>query len=718
MINSGTIDNASGGALTLAANNVQSWNGDFIFTGTDDLNLGTGVVTLGAAPTVTVGGNTLTSGGNIGGAFGLTKAGAGTLTLGGANTYTGATTVNAGTLQAGAATQAFGVGSAVTVAAPGTLDLGGFDETIGSLAGAGTVTNSGAAKTLTAGNATSTVFSGVIQDGAGATGFTKAGAGTLTLSGANTYTGATTVNAGTLKAASGSALGTGAGGVTNNATLDIGSTALNIGGTYTQAAGATLAVVVNGNSSGSIITTNAANIAAASNINVTVAGGYIPNNATFKIVDTGGLGIGAIPGTVSSGGSFITFSDSSSVNDLILTANSIGFSGAATNPNARTVGAVLDAVQNPSGDMLTVLTTLQNSSTSQVSASLNTFSPIADNSIPQVGKRTQDQFVSTVMSQLHPVDIQTTQQDEFGMRSFSGPSPVTGQTGISTGSESGASGLNIWAQGFGSYLRQDPEDFSNGYTATIWGSALGADVPISDNIRVGIAGGLAQEFIKSQVVSARTDVDSYQATVYGCYTKDDIFYINSAISFAYNMYDAFRKVNVVTIDRAATADFNGQQYLGYVEGGYTIQAFNNFRITPLASFEYLHVYTPGYTEDGAGALGLRVNSQDYDIAQTGLGCKVGYLILSKQLNLKILPELKFKWLYDWIGDNQQVTSAFSGGGSPFITTGFTPARSSYDFGAKLSIFTKYNLTLVLDYDLEIQNGFYGHYGYANVETSF
>jgi autotransporter-associated beta strand protein len=83
------------------------------------------------------------------------------------------------------------------------LDLGGFDLSIGSLAGAGTVTNSGIASpaTLTAGSDNvSTTYVGVIQDGFSATALTKVGTGTLTLSGANTYTGATTINGGTLAA--------------------------------------------------------------------------------------------------------------------------------------------------------------------------------------------------------------------------------------------------------------------------------------------------------------------------------------------------------------------------------------------------------------------------------------------------------------------------------------------------------------------------------------
>ncbi len=73
-------------------------------------------------------------------------------------------------------------------------------------------------RTLTAGgNNSSTVFSGVIQDGAGETAFTKTGTGTLTLSGASSYSGDTSVNGGTLEAGNNSALGSGAVTVDNSA---------------------------------------------------------------------------------------------------------------------------------------------------------------------------------------------------------------------------------------------------------------------------------------------------------------------------------------------------------------------------------------------------------------------------------------------------------------------------------------------------------------------
>jgi autotransporter-associated beta strand protein len=143
----------------------------------------------------------------------------GTVILGGANTYDGSTTIaNGMTLKLGAAS-VIPDGSTVTLSgASTTFDLNGFDETIGSLSSTVASTVSLGAKTLTLSNGRST-FAGSIT---GTGSFIKNGTSATpqTLSGVNTYSGNTFVNAGTLKLGLPNALSTSPIIVTNGAKLD------------------------------------------------------------------------------------------------------------------------------------------------------------------------------------------------------------------------------------------------------------------------------------------------------------------------------------------------------------------------------------------------------------------------------------------------------------------------------------------------------------------
>jgi len=131
--------------------------------------------------------------GVISGSSTLTKSGSGKLTLSATNTNTGDITVSAGILNV---TGALADTVAVAVSSGATYDSDTTD-TIGSIAGAGTI-DIASTRTLSVGNNNSTTsFTGIIQ-GSGA--LTKVGTGTLTLSGANTYSGGTSVSNGILKA--------------------------------------------------------------------------------------------------------------------------------------------------------------------------------------------------------------------------------------------------------------------------------------------------------------------------------------------------------------------------------------------------------------------------------------------------------------------------------------------------------------------------------------
>ena len=221
----GTLTTSGGDAIAdLAGVNV-AVGGTLALAASETIGslTGAGTVALGAN-TLTVGGNDLSTSvlGNITGTGSLVKTGTGTLTLGGANTYTGTTQVNGGVL-AVTGGNAIANTAGVNVAVGGTFRTT-VAETIGSLSGAGALD---LASTLTTGGGASSTFSGTSS---GVGGLVKVGTSTFTMTGPQAYTGLTSVNAGELRV-NGSLAGSvsiGAGGTLGGNTT-INGTLTNLG---------------------------------------------------------------------------------------------------------------------------------------------------------------------------------------------------------------------------------------------------------------------------------------------------------------------------------------------------------------------------------------------------------------------------------------------------------------------------------------------------------
>jgi fibronectin-binding autotransporter adhesin len=250
----GALRNVSGtntltGAITLAsASTIQSDAGTLTLTG--GVTGATFGLTFAGAGNVTQTGVIGTTSGTI------TKTGTGYVTLSGNNTYTGATTIGNGTLEiqnnGGLGTTAsnttvstgatLALSNNITSAEPLVLNSTGVggNGAIRNLSGTNTLT--GTINLNTAAyigvDASSTLrATGVISQTGGAKDLTKVGAGTLILSGTNTYTGTTAVNAGTLEITNAAALGAGAGVTTvaDGSSLRVNGTGLNVAEVVTLA---------------------------------------------------------------------------------------------------------------------------------------------------------------------------------------------------------------------------------------------------------------------------------------------------------------------------------------------------------------------------------------------------------------------------------------------------------------------------------------------------
>jgi fibronectin-binding autotransporter adhesin len=352
-------------------------------------------------------------------------SGTGTIGLSGTNTYTGPTSIIRGIVKLGSAgalpaTTILDVHSGGpnfgTTTDQSTIDLNGFSPTVAGLArtdttGTGTITNFAAGtSTLTLNNPIANTFSGNIADGLGKVAFIKSGAGSLTLSGNNTFTGGITHNAGTILMGSANAIGNqaqpnaytlnggtldsrgiaeinlaslnGTGGTITDTGLTIGTTTLNTAGSGSDSFAGLIAdgpvrnLAYTKSGTGTQSLTNIANTYSG----VTVVHGGILNAAALANVNTASsIGKGSAAGSAADllliGGGTLQYTGSTaqSTNRLLTVGTGGGGAGSADAAAAATVSFTGTGSIAYSGTSTRSLT-LTGSNTGS-----NTFAPIIGN---------------------------------------------------------------------------------------------------------------------------------------------------------------------------------------------------------------------------------------------------------------------------------------------------------------------------------------------------
>ncbi|HEV3310920.1 MAG TPA: putative Ig domain-containing protein [Chloroflexota bacterium] len=339
----GTTVQLDGNGLTIGNPLTLGSTGGATLKNLDGSNNWSGPITDAVTSTINVSAGTLTINGGIGGAGGLTESGTGTLLLPSANSYLGITTVSAGILDL-QTPAALGKNTVMTVASAGTLQIDGtglnFSETLslsgildnlnGSNTWSGKISTLAATSTVNVGAGQSLTLSGIIS-GAGGLTANKSGSGTLILTNANTYTGATAIKAGIAVVQNKSALGS-----------TVGATTVSSGATLQVEGGLTIAEKITLNGVGAAGTTGALESVAGNN---TWSGTMSLASASTIAIDAGQL---TISGIISGVGSLTQVGAGS----LIVSALNTYTGGTTVDPGTLGGGGKIGALLVDSGATL------------------------------------------------------------------------------------------------------------------------------------------------------------------------------------------------------------------------------------------------------------------------------------------------------------------------------------------------------------------------------
>ena len=645
-------------------------------------------------------GNTFTVSQALTGAGGVTKLGEGTLVLTGANTYSGGTTVSGGTLQGDSSS----LQGNITDNAALVFDQAGDGTFSGIVSGTGSVTKQGAgmltlsgansyaggttinAGTL-AGNATSLqgaildngalVFNqladGTFQGSITGTGtFAKTGQGTLLLTGQNAFAGSTSIEAGSLAVgnastpsatlggnvtvqAGGTLLGSGTieGDVINNGVVHPGNPVgtLTIGGNFTQNASGKLVVEIAADGTGSQLAVSGKASLAGSALLVMPSSNW-QANANYRILTANG-GVTGQFGPVSSNFAFVNPTlvyDANSVG-LSLQRNTVTFPSTATTRNGQAVAAATEQLGpgNPVYDAVVILdrsTAAAAFQQLQADIHASTRTAILDN----------DRYV----------------RDAVNAHLSGTASQASGREAVT------AEGGSAWTSVWGHWGNHDGDGNATALSANGSGIALGADTSIGSAGRVGAVVAKGQGTARSWTPDTSSrHVDSY-AGLYADF-RLDAFHLQAGAIYGWQKVTANRFIAVANIRGSAGSRYDANTSQGYLEGSYEV-GFGHSSLAPFLNIAYDHLSTDPIHEHGSVAA-FDVTGEGSSVTMGTLGAR-GNFQLTDDGDLR--ANVSLGWQHAW-GDVTPTSSMrYAAGGPSFTIAGVPVAKNAAAFTGGIS----------------------------------
>jgi outer membrane autotransporter protein len=549
--------------------------------------------------------------------------------------------------------------------------------TAGSIEGAGKYFLG--ANHLTVGlNNLSTEASGIIADGGIGSGtggsLVKVGTGTLTLSGANTYTGGTVLSAGTLVVNNAQALGLG--NVTvNGGILTADPQPINVKGNYTQSAGGTLQLQVAGTAAGQYDFLNVSGNASLGGTLQLLNLGYKPKAGDqLTLVTAGGTVSGKFSPFVNP---FATGSGYNTI-DLIYGKNSVllaflnnpvppvgpkppvittlDFASFALTPNQFAAANLLDAVQlDPAAGNL--MSFLYKEPFTNLPSDFNKISPESLTAFYEV---------SFSGANIQRLNLENRLED---IRNSSGSANGTGAPVYLEDKADGKSSKNppvlqpmrekrwdLWATSFGDFVHVDSDFNAHGYKFTTGGIDVGIDYRLTNHLALGLTGSYAHTW--SDLRPGSIDVDSGRGGLYATYFNR-CFYLNGGIYGGYNSYDSSRR----GLQGNASGNSDGAEFSTFVSGGYDFH-LGHLTVGPIASLQYTNVYVDSFREKGSLAP-LSIHSDSEESLRSDVGFRASYRW--QVGTVQVEPFLKATWEHEFKYSTLPITAGFADISSPSAT---------------------------------------------------
>lgn len=273
---------------------------------------------------------------------------------------------------------------------------------------------------------------------------------------------------------------------------------------------------------------------------------------------------------------------------------------------------------------------------------------------------------------------------------------------------------SAWLKAFGSLADQRNTSSNESYDANTAGTTFGYDFKLSDYSRLGASFTYAYSDVQGGGAGeSSSQIDSYQASVYGDYTKNQYF-IEGSLGFAFNSVDTSRTIDFLGTDTIASAAYNSQQIMAAVQAGTELK-YGTAIVTPTAGLSYIHLMTDEYTETGAAGLNQQVDIKNMNILLGTIGAKV-----HTQLKMNggyLIPEIRGGISFDFIGDSSVATAQFTGGGAAFTVEGQNPERLGANIGFGID-YDQGDWIIGAGYDADIKNNYLSHSAQVKARLRF